>query len=331
MSNPKCLICGHINLVGAMLCDMCGSNLGTQRADYDSSRPFSAGDTPPREGALPTDIPSPYFKGVGDVVSPTLEIYRKHFLLVGALVFVAALPVVFLQYGSYILVAAQTAAMDLETASFSDPEGAAIVSLAALYGAGAAVLTILVSMAGNAFLTGALVYGVVELQRTGEAKIGDCISWGVRKFPIMFVANLLYWLILMVGYVLLVVPGVIFSLMFCLTMTIVAAEARGPIDALKRSYELTKGYKGLVFLTFFLWGILIFVLTTIVNGSFAFAGNWYIGSLLIQTLLSNMLQSSTIVLTIFIYLGLLNEARTGFSTRSFTSAPGTYGADASAR
>jgi hypothetical protein len=91
---------------------------------------------------------------------------------------------------------------------------------------------------------------------------------------------------------------------------------------MKRSYELTKGNKGLIFITLFLWGLLVTVLSWVVTWSFANSGNLdLLPTLLLQTAVIGMLNSSIHVLTVYIYLGLLREQRSGFRTNTFTPGP----------
>lgn len=317
MHSQKCAVCGQVNRADAKFCEICESSLG-QAADAGAGQTFNSSYSPhyaeePREGALPTDIPSPRFQGAGDVIPPTLDVYRKNFLLVGLLVVAASLPMVVLQLGSYYMLSAWAGrAANTRAAS-------AFVVL----GVSAGVLSYLLTIVVNAFLMGALAHAIVELQMTGEAKAGDSIRWGLAKLPKVFAVSLLYGIITLAGYVLLIVPGVIFSLMFALAAPVAAIENRGVIESLKRSRELTDGYKGLIFLTFFLWGIAVAVVGFIVGGSFALAGAQQASAapLLLQTLIQEMLNSTTIVLTVFIFLGVLNERRQGFETRTFTPAP----------
>jgi uncharacterized membrane protein len=115
------------------------------------------------------------------------------------------------------------------------------------------------------------------------------------------------------------VPGFIFLLMFAVCVPAAIVEGLGPIKALERSNELTKGYKGLMFITYFVCWLLILALTWVVIWSFARGGN--IGLLpatILQTAVLGMLNSSLHVLTVYIYLGLLRERRSGFQTNSFT-------------
>ncbi|HEX8118643.1 MAG TPA: hypothetical protein VF521_15315, partial [Pyrinomonadaceae bacterium] len=126
------------------------------------------------------------------------------------------------------------------------------------------------------------------------------------------------------GYILLIVPGIIFSLMFSVSVPAAIVERLGAVDAMRRSYELTKGYKGLIFITYFLWWLLIAGLNIVITWSFS--GNRgpsldLLPSMIVQTAATGMLNSTLHVLIVFIYLGLLRERRSGFSTHTFTHGP----------
>lgn len=342
MTNTKCPVCGHVNIAGATVCAMCDTRFGERAGDTgegasasgahsggfnaDAREGFNAFGEQVRPGALPTDIPSPQFKGVGDVLSPTLKVYRTNFLLVGLLVLVTTLPPALFQY-----VAARALAAGPEVGLF----GVAAGSLAALLSWG-------LSLLGNTLLAGALACAVVEIQRKGEARAGECLRWGAGKMLNVFAATLVTTLLVYApGFVLgvlaaifgplvlilmllLLLPWIILILTVSLTVPAAAIENRGPIDALKRSAELTKGFKGLLFLTYFLWRIVIVVITLVVGWSFA-VGEGGMDSLVgvvVYTLVLGMLESSMTVLTIYIFLGILTEHRQGFApTNSYTPDP----------
>ena len=321
MTNPKCAVCGHINRTGAAACEMCDTRLGGPAGAGaggnfgstvgTSGPPFGRPGGEPRAGALPTDIPSPQFQGAGDVISPTLEVYRKHFLLVGILVAVTTLPVALLQY----------VVMQAMLPGDGDPVPVTEFGLFA-FSSATSLFVGLLSLVGTALLSGSLVYAVFELQRAGAAAAGESLRRGLRVLPKVFLVSLLYTVITSVGYLLLIIPGVIFSLMLAVAVPVAVAENRGPVEALKRSAALTAGYRGLIFLTYFLWGLLILVINLVVTGSFAYGGaEEMLPALLVQAVVGGMLASSSTVLTVYIFLGILQERRQGFETRSFTPGP----------
>lgn len=323
MSSPLCPVCGHVNQVGSQVCAMCDARLG---ASAPGAPPPHAPREEPRPGALPTDIPSPHFQGVGDVISPTLGVYRKNFVLVGLLVLVTTLPLAVVQYGLLYVLSSGAAEMTDEVVETGAGFGMfAFTSIGAL-------LSALLSAAGTALLSGALAYAVVELQRTGRAGFGDSLRWGLKMLPRLFVVNIFYSLTTLLGFLFFIVPGIILSLMFALVVPAAAIENRGVFESFQRSSELTRGYKGLIFLTYFLWGLLTIVVGMVITGSFAFGDtdSTLVASLFLQTLITQLLQSTTVVLTVYIFLGILNEGRHGFDNRVFT-APPTSAGEASAR
>jgi uncharacterized membrane protein len=69
------------------------------------------------------------------------------------------------------------------------------------------------------------------------------LLWHPRPFWKYLGASLLFSLAVGVGLVLLIVPGVIFGLMFMFAPFIVIERELGPIDALNASNQLTRGHK----------------------------------------------------------------------------------------
>ncbi|HEX8292507.1 MAG TPA: hypothetical protein VF570_12170 [Pyrinomonadaceae bacterium] len=323
MNNPACPVCGHVNRVGAAACEVCDARLyepagaeasepsGGEREPFapESGPSRAASDPPGPDAARPGEaIPAPPFKGAGDVISPMLAVYRKHFTLVGILVLVATLPEALLQYG-------------LLNLSTSGPVEVADGS-AAGFAAASGLLMWLLTMAGAALLSGSLVYAVVDVQRAGAASAGACLARGLKALPKVLIVSLISTAATIVGYVMLIIPGVILSLMFAVSVPAALVEGRGPIDALKRSRELTDGYKGLIFVTYFLWGLLVAGVGWLVTWSFANDGSLdMLPTLLLQTAVLGMLNSSLHVLTVYIYLGLLREHRSGFQANTFTPGP----------
>src|SRR5687768_14028756 len=110
MNNPVCAACGHVNRIGAFACEACDARLyaagggeptGSARARFGApGEPEWADPEPHGSGAWEPgeSIPAPPFKSVGDVLSPMLAVYRKHFTLVGILVLLTTLPQGLLQY-----------------------------------------------------------------------------------------------------------------------------------------------------------------------------------------------------------------------------------------
>lgn len=296
MYGPRCEYCRHYNQAGAKFCEECESPLVEDAGEPGGAAGGSSAWHTPADG-----IPSPPFKGAGDVLSPMLAVYRKHFTLVGVIVLLTTLPQTLLQYFVFVTTGATYRGGGLAgTLPFGlDPSGLLLWAL---------------TIAAWALMSGSLVYAVLDLQRAGRASARDCLARGLSALPKTFGVTLVYTLITGVGYLLFVVPGVIIGIMYAVCVPVVIVEGRGPLDALRRSYALTNGYKGLIFITYFLWWLLIFGLNWIIIASFARGGGLgLLSSMLLQSAVAGMLCSSGYVLTVYIYLGLLRERRSGFT------------------
>src|SRR5215203_1758009 len=95
MNGPRCEYCHHYNHVAAEFCEACESPLIAGPAAGEHTR--AAGEPSAQPTAVDA-VPSPPFKSAGDVVSPMLAVYRKHFTLIGILVLVTMAPQALLQY-----------------------------------------------------------------------------------------------------------------------------------------------------------------------------------------------------------------------------------------
>ena len=70
------------------------------------------------------------------------------------------------------------------------------------------------------------------------------------------VSSILYGLIVMVGLILLIIPGIIWAIQFCFYEYLIVDRGFGPVDALKKSSEITKGVKWDLFAFGILLGII---------------------------------------------------------------------------
>lgn len=106
------------------------------------------------------------------------------------------------------------------------------------------------------FVVGQMVaaYFQVGLTRIHlEAARGQSPSFGLLfsggdRFLALFAFTLLYGLIVGIGILLLIVPGIFFALAFAPAQFYVVDQRMGPIAAMQASWEATKGQKGDIFL-----------------------------------------------------------------------------------
>jgi hypothetical protein len=112
-----------------------------------------------------------------------------------------------------------------------------------------------------------LTYGVFQRLRGAEASMGKCLQVGIsRLFPLIGVA-ILAGLAIVGGMILFIVPGIIFALMFSVAGPTTVVEKMGVVASLKRSKELTYGYKGTIFVVMFVLGLIQSVISNILQAT----------------------------------------------------------------
>lgn len=74
-------------------------------------------------------------------------------------------------------------------------------------------------------------------------------------------AGILFALAVVAGFILLVVPGVMLALAWSLIGPVIVAEGAGPVRAMGRSWDLTSGYKGKVFVIVLICSGIAWVMT----------------------------------------------------------------------
>lgn len=125
---------------------------------------------------------------------------------------------------------------------------------------GIAVLGGVVVFAGFGWSQAAIIYFGVRTLRAEPPTVGQTALCALRKIaPVVAVSSLVY-LVVGLGVLFLVVPGVVLFLMFWVAVPAAVVEG-GVVSALERSHQLTKGHK------WALLGLLIVVMLAMWFGS----------------------------------------------------------------
>jgi hypothetical protein len=174
----------------------------------------------------------------GELLDRTFVLYRSHF---GLFVGIFALP-------HLVVLAFQCLGVAVRH------PGNQLADLGAqfFWGVGAWILTVIVSSASQA----ATVVAVSHVHLDRPASVSDSFSrvkgeiWGVVGLSILMVLGI------GVGFIALVVPGVLLALMWSLSVPVKILENKGITDSMSRSADLTKGDRGRVFVIWLLFFVL---------------------------------------------------------------------------
>ncbi len=161
---------------------------------------------------------------VGDTLSVTFSVFFKKFIPLNILVLIFQVPMLIWSVSSGMF-----------TTSIENPG-----ALAANFGTEliwVLIVSIILSLASAAAVT----YGVF-LEITGRnINIGECLSKSISVLlPVIF-AGIISYIILVVGTILLIVPGIFALMCLFVVIPVVVVEQPGVFRSLGRSAELTKG------------------------------------------------------------------------------------------
>jgi hypothetical protein len=104
--------------------------------------------------------------------------------------------------------------------------------------------------------TGIIIYGVFRYLQEQPFTIGECVRAAIGRLGMLILVSLVSAIIIGIGFLLFVIPGIILALMFAVVAPVVIVEKQGVGGALGRSRSLTKNRRWTVFLILFVTAIL---------------------------------------------------------------------------
>lgn len=279
MTNVKCTRCGVVNVLSNEICKACGLELSPS-ATYSETPPTYYPEFP-RSSPLLINAIKP-FDGVFEALGTTVTIFSKNFWLITKLVLVIVTPFEIFK-------------------ALSVGETAGNWQL----GLGTFGLQIFCSV----LIAPALIYALMKVMQTGVAPgINEAYRFGLSKVIKLLLCSIMVWILIGVGLVLLIIPGIVLMLAFELMYPIAVLEGGSPTEILNRSYTLTKGYKWKILGATFLMSVMLGVASipvTIVVAWLAFSGIVFWPLQVLAAIVSDVLSQATTVLSLVIYLGIL--------------------------
>jgi len=108
-------------------------------------------------------------------------------------------------------------------------------------------------------LQAALCHGVMSSLLGRRASFADCLRTGVRFVLPAALIGLVTGIACFFGLLCLVVPGVILALGWAVSVPVAVVEERGVFESIGRSWSLTDGYKGQIFLLALIYGVVVWI------------------------------------------------------------------------
>lgn len=287
MINVPCAQCGSINLLAAEHCQQCGAELhyvipATDTSTFGRQANDYAEDPGANYTEFVTDPEIGPFTGVSSVLNPTITLFKDNFWLITKIVFLIFAPF-------EIFKALSLPQKDVSPQTL--------------------IVTFLLWLVCTALVSPSLIFALVRVMRTGTApSVNEAYRFGLSKLGVLLPTMLLSWILVVLGFVCLIVPGIILTLAFQVIYPIIALENLSPVQVLKRSYNLTKGHKGNIFVAGFVFALLVGAVNIPVSIAMAMLPDE--GSLVWLgraggALISDILSETNMVLALVIYLSIL--------------------------
>jgi hypothetical protein len=111
----------------------------------------------------------------------------------------------------------------------------------------------------------ALIYGAFQDVRGRPFDIGASVQRGLSRFLPVIGAAICAGILVGIGFVLFVIPGLILLTMFFVIVPVCVVEGMGPIQSLGRSSTLTKGYRWRIFAIYLVPGLIIAIAAAVLE------------------------------------------------------------------
>ena len=172
---------------------------------------------------------------------------------------------------------------------------------------------VIASLVGSAVLQASLIRATIEDLNGRKPDIGQCLSTGIGLFLPILGISLLVALGVGIGFIFLVVPGIILWVMWSVAVPAEVEERGGVTASLGRSRALTKGSRWSIFFLMLIMAIVAGVLQIALGATFAAMGTFVatIGASLLGTV--NSAITSTAIAATYVELRQMKE---GASTAS---------------
>ncbi len=93
----------------------------------------------------------------------------------------------------------------------------------------------------------AVVYAAARTYLGRDISLGECFGHAIRRFPALLWTTILTGLAIMGGFILLIIPGILFAFWFMLAQHVTILESLNGAPAMTRSKALMKGNMGTAF------------------------------------------------------------------------------------
>jgi hypothetical protein len=243
----------------------------------DNSGGFTTPPPPPpppggEGGAAGSGGPGLAPRGLGDILSAAFQIYREN---AGSLLMIVAVVVVPLTFLSTFIDGVVFAPEKTTEVIFG--QTVEVTTRSATIGLLAVLITAAISVIITAVLQAALLRGAAQGTIGDPVDIDASYKWGFARFGSVLLISVLVGLAVLGGLILLIIPGIIFAVMFSVSVPALVVENKRGTEAMGRSWNLVKGHFWHALVVLLVAGILTGIVSGIIQAiGTAISDNWFI-------------------------------------------------------
>jgi hypothetical protein len=196
-------------------------------------------------------------------------------------------------------------------------DAATVAPEAAFQNVGMIFIGLILTVVLNVLCQAIVLYGAFQDMRGRPVNLVESLQVGFRRFfPIVGLAIIAYFLI-MLGSMLLIVPGLILLTMWFVATPACVVEQLGPIKSMRRSSQLTKGHRWKVFGLILLVAVLGSVVVGVINLGFELMAGPILA--LISGLVLNGIWGAFYAIAVVVTYHDLRAAKEGTSTEQIAA------------
>jgi hypothetical protein len=206
-------------------------------------------------------------RGLGDILSAAFEIYKNNASKLLMIVAIVVVPLTLISAVIVRILEPPLTTTDVNGVPTLETRSFGIILAASLIGAAIAVII-------SAILQAATMRGAALATVGDPVDIEASYKWGLKRFGSVLLVAVLVGLAVGIGFILLIIPGIIFLTFLAVSIPALVIENRRGTDAMKRSWNLVSGnfwhVLGVIVVAFLITAVVSSVLRSI-GGS-----NWFV-------------------------------------------------------
>ena len=131
---------------------------------------------------------------------------------------------------------------------------------------------IVLSTIATYWLQASLIYGTISTLRGQHPGLSEMLSRSLQALLAVILVAIVLSIVMALGFVLLIIPGLILMTMFWVAIPVAVVERNGVGAAFSRSRELTSGHRWSIFALFIVIVVIAGVVQIVIGLIFGFAG-----------------------------------------------------------